>query len=111
MCFPLHMVQKKEQFGLTLFDGFRPLNTQTVNDKYPISCIFDFTSELHVCEFFSHFDLVKAFHQISIAPEDIHKTAICSPFGVYESKYFQFGLCNANSTFQRFIDGITLGFE
>ncbi|KAG8174750.1 hypothetical protein JTE90_010006 [Oedothorax gibbosus] len=33
--------------------------------------------------------------------------AICTPFGLFESTRMQFGLCNASSPFQRFIDEVT----
>ncbi|GFX82906.1 hypothetical protein TNCV_2640411 [Trichonephila clavipes] len=37
--------------------------------------------------------------------------AICTPFGLFESTRMQFGLCNAASTFQRFIDEVTRGLK
>ncbi|GFY13818.1 hypothetical protein TNCV_985901 [Trichonephila clavipes] len=86
---------------------YRALNAQTIKEKYPIPCIADFTSELYGKQIFSHIDLIKAYHQIPINPSDVHKTAICTPFGLFESLRMQFGLCNASSTFQRFIDEVT----
>ncbi|GFV04998.1 hypothetical protein TNCV_1347461 [Trichonephila clavipes] len=108
---PLHMVPKKESNDWRPVGDFRALNAQTKKDKYPIPSILDFTSDLHAAKIFSHIDLVKAFHQITIASEDIHKTAICTPLGLFESTRMQFGLCNAASTFQRFIDELTRGLK
>ncbi|GFW68303.1 transposon Tf2-6 polyprotein [Trichonephila clavipes] len=87
---PLHMVPKKESNDWRPVGDFRALNAQTKKDKYPIPSIIDFTSDLHGAKIFSHIDLVKAFHQILIASEDIHKTAICAPFGLFESTRMQF---------------------
>ncbi|GFY28461.1 hypothetical protein TNCV_1971141 [Trichonephila clavipes] len=108
---PLHMVPKKESSYWCPVGDFRALNAQTKKDNDPIPSILDFTSDLHGAKIFPPIDLVKAFHEISIASEDLHKTAICTPFGLFESTRMQFGLCNAESTFQRFIDKVTRGLK
>ncbi|GBN01125.1 Transposon Ty3-G Gag-Pol polyprotein, partial [Araneus ventricosus] len=77
---PLHMVPKKGTLNWSPVGDYRALNSQTLKDKYPIPCIADFTAELHESKIFSRIDLIKAYHQIPIHPEDIHKTAICTPF-------------------------------
>ncbi|GFX24934.1 transposon Ty3-I Gag-Pol polyprotein [Trichonephila clavipes] len=65
----------------------------------------DFTYNLHGTKIYSHIDLVKAY-QNSINPDDVHKSAIITPFDLFESTRMQFGLCNAAATFQRFIDEV-----
>ncbi|GFX48561.1 retrovirus-related Pol polyprotein from transposon 17.6 [Trichonephila clavipes] len=48
----------------------------------------------------------KSVSSNSINPDDVHKSAIITPFGLFESTRMQFGLCNAAATFQRFIDEV-----
>ncbi|GFT39822.1 hypothetical protein TNCV_4869711 [Trichonephila clavipes] len=103
---PLHMVSKKDSTEWRPVGDYRALNAQTIKDNYSVPNILDFTSNLHGTKIYSHIDLVKAYHQIPINPDDVHKSAIITPFGLFESTRMQFGLCNAAATFQRFIDEV-----
>ncbi len=75
----------------------------TLVDRYPLPNIQEFNYFLHGKSIFSKIDLIKAYHQIPMNEEDIQKTAIITPFGLFEFPNMTFGLCNAAQTFQRFI--------
>jgi hypothetical protein len=76
----------------------------TEDDRYPLPSILDFSSNLDGCTVFSKVDLVKGYHQVPMAEADIPKTAICTPFGLFEYLFMPFGLKNAAQTFQRLMD-------
>jgi len=68
--------------------------------------IQDYSRHLSGCSTFPKIDLVRAYHQIPVHPDDIQKTAITTLFGLFEFPYTSFGLRNAAETFQRFMDEI-----
>jgi hypothetical protein len=107
---PLHMVRKKDGSWRPCGD-FRRLNMVTVPDSYPLPNMMDFSSRMAGCSIFSKIDLRKGYHQIPVYPADVPKTAIITPFGLFEYLRMPFGLRNAGNTFQQMMDRVLAGLD
>ncbi|XP_043262477.1 uncharacterized protein LOC122403181 [Colletes gigas] len=59
---------------------------------------------LHKKTVFSCLDIHQAYQQIPVAPEDVPKTAVITPFGLFEYLAMPFGLRNAGQTFQWYMN-------
>jgi hypothetical protein len=90
---------------------YRRLNLVTTPDSYPLPNIQDLLARLHGCSIFSKLDLRKGYYQIPVQEGDIHKTAVITPFGLWEFLRMPFGLRNAGQSFQRFMDEVLAGLD
>ncbi|GFV93439.1 hypothetical protein TNCV_1987541 [Trichonephila clavipes] len=104
----LHVVPKSDSTVRPVGD-YRQLNSVTEFDSYPMPYLNDFAHALHGKKIFSKIDIFKAFHQIPIAECDIPKTAVTTPWGLYEYTHLCFGLVNAPQTFMRFMHEVLRG--
>jgi transposase InsO family protein len=85
---------------------YRRLNNVTTPDKYPLPNMQDLSTFLHGSKIFTKLDLSKGYYQVPMNEGDIPKTAIITPFGLYEFLFMPFGLKNAAQTFQRLMDSL-----
>ena len=92
--------------GWRVCGDYRRLNNMTKTDRYPVRNLSDFNSELRGKKYFSKVDLLKGYHQIPVSPDDVGKTAVITPFGLYIFPRCPFGLKNAGQDFQRLMDQI-----
>jgi len=99
---PLHLIKKKS-------GDWRPVDT--LEYKYPVPNLQDLSYILEGKTIFTTLDLIRAYHQIPIEPASIPKTAIITPFGLFEFTCMQFGLRNAAQSFQRFIHEVLSGLS
>jgi len=102
---PLHIAPKPGG-GWRPCGDYRRLNDATIPDRYPVPHIQDFSAHLSGSVVFSKVDLVRGYHQVPVQPLDIPKTALITPFGLFEFLRMPFGLKNAAQTFQRLMDSV-----
>jgi hypothetical protein len=95
---PALFVKKKDQF-LRLCVDYRPLNTVTIKNKYPLPCIDILFYQLVGAKVFFKIDLCSGYHQIKIRSEDVTKTAFSTRYGLYEYLIMSFRLTNAPAHF------------
>ena len=106
------VVVKKQDGGLRLCTvDYIQLNDATKKDSYPLPNITSCLEALGGAKFFSSLDLVSAYHQVSIRPEDVEKTTFVTRTGTYAYKRMAFGLTNACATFQRLVDLVLKGLH
>lgn len=105
---PMLVVKKKEKNKLRVCVDFRALNLVTVPDWYTLPKIDDLKQE--ICgKIFTTLDLKEGFHQVRIAEDHIHKTAVKTMWGSFEYLRMPFGLRNAQPTFQRLMNQVIRG--
>jgi len=90
---------------------YRKLNAIPEPDRYPIPFLQDCVQFLHEATVFSTIDLIRVYQQILVNEEDIPKTAIITPFGLFEFPLMTFGLRNTAQTFQMFMDEVVRGLD
>ena len=102
---PLHMVAKPSG-GWRACGDYRALNAVSEADRYPMPHLQDFSIQLEGKTVFSKIDLIRAYNQVLMRAADVAKTAIETPFGLFEYTRMPFGLKNVAQTFQRFMDSV-----
>ena len=103
-------VAKKDGRGSVRWvTDFRKLNQLTEIDRFPIGDISANLSKLGGSKYFSALDNSGAFHIISIAPEDRHKTSFATPFNCFMYKKLPFGLSGGPSSYSRLVTQVLRG--
>ncbi|XP_033221080.1 uncharacterized protein LOC117175482 [Belonocnema kinseyi] len=100
---PIQLASRKEGDWRVCGD-YRRLKAITTPHINPVPHMHDFSANLYGKKIFSSIDLKRAVRQIRLTPEDIPKTAVITPFGLYEFTRMTVGLRNAAQCFQRYVD-------
>ncbi len=109
---PVFFVPKPDG-SLRFICDWRQLNKITIKNKACIPNVEDLFDKVQGAKFFSHLDLHLGYNQVLIKDEDVHKTAIATPFGHFEWVVMGLGMTNAPATFQTLMNDVfrTLLFD
>jgi len=55
----------------------------TVPDRYPLPSVSDFSARISGSKVFSKLELQKGYYQVPMRDQDIIKTAVVTPFGLF----------------------------
>ena len=90
--------------GVRICQDYRGLNAITVKNRYPLPLIRETLDALSRAKYFRKLDIIAAFNNLRIAEGHEWKTAFVTRFGLFETLVLPFGLCNAPSSFQHYIN-------
>ncbi|KAI3372707.1 hypothetical protein L3Q82_023170 [Scortum barcoo] len=101
------MVNKKKSTKMRFCVDYRPLNSVTKKDSYPLPRIDESLDLVSGSSWFSSLDLRSGYWQVPLSPEARPKTAFCTTGrGLWQFRVLCFGLCNAPATFERLMEKV-----
>ena len=80
---------------------YRQLNANTVPDNFSLPRIDDILADCAKGKIWATIDMTDSFFQTRMHPDDIHKTAVTTPFGNYEWCVMPMGFRNSPAIHQR----------
>lgn len=95
---------KKPGGGLRFCVDYRGLNRISRKDRYPLPRINETFERISRAKWFTKLDVIAAFHKIRIREGDEWLTAFRTRYGLFEWLVTPFGLANAPSTFQKYVN-------
>ncbi len=104
------LIRKKDGTVRYCLD-YRKLNAKTVKDAFPLPLIEECMDTLSGNIFFSTLDMAAGYWQIVVHPDDRHKSAFITKYGLFQHVRMPFGLCNAPATFSRAMDLVLRGLN
>ena len=107
---PVVLVTKKDGTIRFCID-YRKLNLVTTRDVYQLPRIDESLAALTGNRWFTTLDFTSGYYQIPMHPDSKEKTAFITSEGLFEFNVMSFGLTNAPSCFQRFMDVVLAGFK
>ena len=82
-------------------NDYRQLNANTVTDSFPIPRIDDILADCAKGKIWATIDMTNSFFQTRMHPDDVHLTAVNTPWGLYEWLVMPMGIKNAPAIHQR----------
>ena len=64
-------------------NNYCELNTNTIRDNFPLPCVDDILADCTRGKIFGKMDMTNSFFQTRVHPDDIHLTAVWTPWGSY----------------------------
>ena len=104
---PVLFIHKKDD-SLHLCVDYQGLNKLTKKDHYSLPLISDLLNSPSKAKIYSKIDLHHTYHLAHIAKGDEWKTTFCTQYGSFKWSVMPFGLKNAPTAFQRFVNSILM---
>ncbi|KAL0190891.1 hypothetical protein M9458_013589, partial [Cirrhinus mrigala] len=96
----------KKDGGLRPCIDYRQLNSQILQQPYPLPLVPATLEELRGAQVFTKLDLRSAYNLVRVRAGDEWKTAFVTPTGLYEYRVMPYGLSISPSVFQTFMNEV-----
>ena len=97
------LILTRTVIGWRMCINYRKLNDATRKDHFPLPFMDQMLEQLAGQAFYCFLDGYSGYNQIVMDPKDQEKTAFICPFRVFAYRRMSFGLCNAPTTFQKYM--------